>query len=116
MEKKLIINARKALTSRGQVFYKYSTNINGTWYKIAFNKSAGARPEQSGVYEFTVDTQNLSIATGKTYIAKDGIEKRENDTIWIASYSSARKFTDEELRQRDQSKINAIFGNDSLPF
>lgn len=110
MEKKITLVARKATTSRGQVFYKTSANINGTWYKISFNKSAGARPEQSGIYELIVDTQDLSIAEGKSYTDKNGAERRENDTLWIARYAALKKLSNTELRNREQSKIDAIFG------
>lgn len=111
MEKKITVVARKATTSRGQVFYKTSANINGTWYKISFNKSAGARPDQPGIYEMIVDPQDISIAEGKTYTDKNGAERRENDNLWIARYVSLNKVSSEELRRREQTKVDAIFGS-----
>lgn len=111
MEKKITINVRKATTTRGQSFYKTSTCINGVWYKVAFNKSAGARPEQAGIYELAVDTLDLSVSAGKYYTTKDGEPKQENDTLWVAKYTELRKLSSEELRQRDQAKIDSIFGD-----
>lgn len=111
MEKKITINVRKATTTRGQSFYKTSALINGVWFKVAFNKSAGARPEQAGIYELTVDTLDLSISAGKCYTAKDGTTRQENDTLWVAKYTELRKLSSEELRQRDEAKISSIFGD-----
>lgn len=110
MEKKITLVARKATTSRGQVFYKTSANVNGTWYKVSFNKSAGARPEQSGIYEVIVDPQDVSIAEGKPYTDKNGVERLGNDTLWIARYVALNKVSNEELRRREQAKVDAIFG------
>lgn len=116
MEKQITINARKKATSRGTPFYTYSANINGKWFQIKFNKSAGNRPEASGVYVFTVDTNDLSIAKGKFYNGRDGKQHQENDTLWIAKYTAASKLTDEQLRKRDSDEIGRIFGDDALPF
>lgn len=116
MEKIITINARKQTTSRGSAFYKYSTNINGKWYQVKFNKSAGNRPEASGVYNFKVDTSDLSIANGKYYTDRNGEQRQENDTIWISKYIAVQKITDEELRRRDAAKIEQMFGDESLPF
>lgn len=116
MEKQITINARKKTTSRGTAFFTYSSFINGKWYQIKFNKSAGERPEASGVYLFTVDTGDLSIAKGKQYTDRSGCARIENDTIWIAKYIDASKMSDEQLRKRDIDAINKIFGDEGLPF
>lgn len=118
MEKNLTIVARKVNTKDGKSFVKFSTQINDIWYRVSFNRSVDRIPNQPGRYHFTVDTKALSVARGKKYISKDGIEKYENDTLWISEYVSAKKFTDEELRKEQESQIAAVFGDesDNLPF
>lgn len=116
MERQITIIARKQVTSRGASFYKFSAHINGYWYQIRFKKSAGSRPEASGVYSLTADADDFSVSHGKIYTGRDGKQHQENDIIWIAKYTALTRISDEELRKRDRAEIDRIFGDDSLPF
>lgn len=117
MEKTLTISAKRITTKNGNAFLKFSTQINGVWYRVKFNKSAGAQPDKAGRYEFKVDTSALSIQKGSLFTGKDGTPMQENDTIWIKHYNSARRFTEEELEKEQATSIAAIFGEEEqLPF
>lgn len=117
MEKTLTISAKRISTKNGNSFLKFSTQINGVWYRVKFNKSAGAQPDVAGRYEFVVDTSALSIQKGHTFTGKDGNPMQENDTIWIKKYNSARKYTTEELMKEQIASVAAIFGDEEqLPF
>lgn len=93
-----------------QSFLVGMANIANKWYKIKFNRSCNDTPKERGIYDITIDFDSCSVERGKKYTREDGTEDIGNDTIWIANIVNLRKWSDEDMRERNRKNMAEIFG------
>lgn len=91
-------------------FIVSSANINGEWYKIKFVKTCEISPKVRGLYDLTISFDDCSVENGKPYYDNEGNVKQGMSTIWVRKVESLRKYTDEEMRERNRAKMRGIFG------
>lgn len=91
-------------------FIAFSANICDEWYKIKFTQDCKNVPREKGLYDLTVDLANCSFENGKTYTAKDGSIRPSNHIIWVRKITDVRKYTEEELAERNRIVMEGIFG------
>lgn len=94
-----------------QTFFASSTQIKSKWYKVKFTKECTDKPDEKGMYELTIAYDDMSIERGKTYVKKDGKRGTENDTIWVHDIVALRKYTEDELKQRNREVLDEVFGD-----
>lgn len=91
-------------------FIAFSANICDVWYKIKFTQNCNDVPKEKGLFELTIDLADCSFENGKTYTAQDGTIKSANHIIWIRKIKEVRKYTEEELAERNRIVMEGIFG------
>lgn len=94
-----------------QTFISCSAEINGKWYKIKFTKDCDNAPKRKGLYELTVNFDNLSREKGKTYTTKDNKKAVSNDIIWVKNIVSIEKYSEEQLAEENRLEMSEIFGD-----
>lgn len=105
----IVLHAQEVKKDK-QSFIVSSANINGVWYKIKFNKQCEISPKIRGLYDLTISFDDCSVEKGKSYIGNDGEMHQSLDTIWVRKVENLRRYTDEEMRDRNRDKMSAIFG------
>lgn len=106
----IIIHAREVKNDK-QKFISCSAEINGKWYKIKFTKDVKDNPRDRGLYELTIDFDSCSIENGKYYDTSKGESRKENDTIWVSHIVGIKKYSEEDMKAINRSKMGAIFGD-----
>ena len=89
-----------------------------TW---TFNNMQNCTNRLSGRYENILwgvkDIDNyiddVSIEKGKFYTDKNGVKKQGNPTIWINKVVELSTYTEEELKQIREAKLESVFGDDN---
>lgn len=91
-------------------FIASTAKIKDKWYKIKFPMESEKQPKTNGVYDLTFTYDNASIEKGKKYKNKYGEEAVTNDTLWVREITKIRKYTDEELNERNRERMDEVFG------
>ena len=110
MELRTIITHARLVGKDKQKFIACSANINGVWFKIKFVKTCEKAPKEKGLYELTIDLRKCSLENGRTYKRADGTIGSSSPVIWVREIADIRKYTEEELAERDLSSLQSIFG------
>lgn len=109
---RMFVVSAKEITQGKQKFIVCNTNVYGTWYKFKFTKECEKQPKKQGLYDISVESDNMSVQRGKPFTTKNGQVKEGNDIIWVRAIKSIRQYTEEELAQRNRDKLNEIFGEE----
>lgn len=100
-----------------QSFIACSAFINNKWFKIKFTKECEKAPKTIGLYELTINFDDCSLERGKPYTSKSGRKGVSNDSIWVRNIEKIRKYTEDELKERNRNAMVEAFGEDQqLPF
>ena len=105
----IVIHAQEVKKEK-QSFIVSSANINGVWYKVKFNKKCEISPKERGLYDLTINFDDCSVEHGKSYINNNGEYAVGMDTIWVRRVENLRRYTDDEMKDRNREKMSAIFG------
>lgn len=121
MEKtqKLTIYAKEIKMNDGKAFVAFTTLVKTKWFKVKFTRNCLTTPKEKGMYHLTIDVNDVSIEKGKFYTDKNGVKKQGSPTIWINKVVELSKYTEEELKQIREAKLESVFGDDNekdLPF
>lgn len=107
-EIKMQLHAREVKTEKN-TFIACTACINNVWYKVKFRKDCERVPKTKGLYDLTVDLGCCTLQKGKGYADTDGI-KAESDTIWVGEVIELRKYSDDELKEMNRTKLGNLFG------
>lgn len=101
-------------------FIVCSAHIGEKWYKVKFNRDCPVEVKEKGIYDLSVNIDDCSLERGKKITNKEGKEVVTNDILWISNVVTLRKYTEEELRERNRTVMGSVFGDDNdgekLPF
>lgn len=114
MEKtqKLTIYAKEIKLGDGKSFVAFTTLLKNKWFKVKFTRNCLTTPKEKGMYHLTIDVNDVSIEKGNFYNDKNGEKKQGNHTIWINKVVELSKYTEEELKQIREAKLESVFGDD----
>lgn len=104
----------------GKKFIASSAQIGDKWFKIKFTQECNIQPKTKGLYDLTFNFDDASVEAGKKYTNKEGEKGVAPMTIWIKNVVNLRKYSDEELREDNRTKLAFIFdgevSGEKLPF
>ena len=109
---KLTIYAKEIKLGDGKSFVAFTTLVKTKWFKVKFTRECLTTPKEKGMYHMTINIDDVSIEKGKFYTDKNGVKKQGNPTIWINKVVELSKYTEEELKQIREAKLESVFGDD----
>ena len=109
---KLTIYAKEIKLGDGKSFVAFTTLVKTKWFKVKFTRNCLTTPKEKGMYHLTIDVNDVSIEKRKFYTDKNGMKKQGNPTIWINKVVELSKYTEEELKQIREAKLESVFGDD----
>ena len=109
---KLTIYAKEIKLGDGKSFVAFTTLVKTKWFKVKFTRNCLTTPKEKGMYHLTIDVNDVSIENGHFYTDKNGVKKQGNPTIWINKVVELSKYTEEELKQIREAKLESVFGDD----
>lgn len=83
-----------------------NAKINDKWYKVKFTKDCDNAPRKAGLYDLTVDDDEMSIQTGTV---KN--EHKQNDIIWVHAIVTVRRYSDDDIKEYSRAKVSSVFDN-----
>lgn len=110
---KLTIYAKEIKLGDGKSFVAFTTLVKTKWFKVKFTRNCLTTPKEKGMYHMTINIDDVSIEKEKFYTDKNGVKKKGNPTIWINKVVELSKYTEEELKQIREAKLESVFGDDN---
>lgn len=100
----------KEIKKEKQSFIVCTAVIKDKWYKIKFTKDCEITPKTKGIYDLTINFDNCSRELGKPFKDANGKKGISPDIIWVRKCESLRKYTEEELKERNRVSMTDVFG------
>lgn len=85
-------------------FISCSAKIGDNWYRVKFTRDCERTPKRRGLYDITVNDDNMSIQKGKIKSPY-----AENDTLWVRVIDDIRRYTNDEVTALNTAKLSKVF-------